>query len=73
VSEGEYGDALTHMAGLRPHRRVKIKATWVDAGRTGILLGPPVRHDQWWAVVVWDGEEDPDIFKVAGLDLELDA
>lgn len=47
---------------------VQIKAKWDNAGRRGIVLGDPVGDDgQLWIPVKWDGEEDPDFHKAAGL------
>ena len=46
---------------------VKIKSGWYYAGKTGNCLGW-VFKDQLWAIVVWDDEEDPEMFKLAGLE-----
>ena len=46
--------------------RVCIHPAWKGAGRKGVILGV-VYVEQWWAVVKWDDEEDPDCFKLAGL------
>lgn len=62
-------DALCGLAYLIVGARVRIKATWHGAGRWGTVLAPSFRHDQWWVVVGWDGEQDPDLFKVAGLEI----
>jgi len=45
---------------------VAIRTGWEGEGRTGQYLGR-VMKDQWWAIVVWDDEEDPETFKFAGL------
>jgi len=49
-----------------------IKEGWEDAGLRGKVLGPdvicPNRAGQKWTPVLWDGEEDPDWNKTAGLD-----
>lgn len=50
--------------------RCRIKDNWLDAGRTGEVLHR-LRNDNLgreWTVVLWDGEEDPDCFKSAGLE-----
>jgi len=50
-------------------RRVRIKTGWEAAGRRGIELAR-VFADQNWSVVLWDGDDDPDCFKSAGLESE---
>lgn len=57
-------------------QRCRIKAGWVDAGRVGELFvtvqarrpGDTVLR-QPWSVVLWDGADDPALFKTAGLEL----
>lgn len=41
---------------------------WEGAGRKGQFLGK-FFSDQWWAIVLWEDEEDPDLHKTCGLDL----
>ena len=49
-------------------RRVMISAGWHGAGRQGTAVGSPVvLGGQTWTGVRWDGEEDPDWHKAAGL------
>ena len=45
-----------------------ISKEYDGAGRTGQYLGR-FFSDQWWAIVKWDDEEDPDLHKTCGLDL----
>lgn len=48
--------------------RVRIRGGWMDAGRKGRTIGPAkVVNGTSWTPLVWDGEEDPDFFKTAGL------
>jgi len=49
--------------------RVRIKAGWLDEGLLGTVIGAQVLLGQWWCPVLWDGEEDPDWNKSAGLEL----
>lgn len=48
---------------------VKIREGWEGAGKEGVMIGENifVCHGMEWAPVLWDGEEDPDFHKVAGL------
>jgi len=52
--------------------RVRIKAGWLDEGLLGTVIGAQVLLGQWWCPVLWDGEEDPDWNKSAGLELAGD-
>ena len=47
---------------------VVIKTEWHDAGRVGVALGPPVFVKQWWVPVLFRDAEDPDFFKLAGVE-----
>jgi len=47
-------------------RRFKIKAGWDKVGDEGELFGT-VHINQLWAIVLFDGEEDPDLYKASGL------
>lgn len=47
---------------------VKIKQGWEDAGKRGTFFCWVQNHGgQRWAVVQWDGDDDPSLFKAAGL------
>jgi hypothetical protein len=52
--------------------RVRIRAGWLDEGLLGTVIGAQVLLGQWWCPVLWDGEEDPDWNKSAGLELAGD-
>ena len=54
---------------------VTIRKGWGGEGRIGVSLGPAMNiipykgsSGQYWTPVLWDGEEDPDWFKSAGLE-----
>ena len=47
--------------------KVIIREGWHDAGKQATVLGPPVFVEQYWLPVVFDDEEDPTFFKLAGL------
>lgn len=48
---------------------VAIKEGWEGAGRLGYAVGPDVMvSGQEWTPVLWNGEEDPDWHKSAGLE-----
>lgn len=47
---------------------VVIKDGWDKAGRVGIALGSPVFVKQEWAPVLFRDAEDPDFYKLAGLE-----
>ena len=51
-------------------KKCKIKDGWVDEGKSGVVLGDSVWVEQFWTPVLWDGEEDPDFVKTAGIDIE---
>lgn len=40
----------------------------VGEGRVGTYYGK-IFIGQWWGIVVWDGEEDPDFFKAGSLEV----
>lgn len=46
----------------------RIKKGWDGVGKKGLYYGAFYK-DQWWGIVVWEGEEDPEFFKVAGLEI----
>jgi hypothetical protein len=50
-------------------RQCRIKDGWGDAGKRGTYF-TRVSALQEWAVVLWDGDEDPSLFKLAGLEME---
>ena len=48
--------------------RIRIKKGWEDFGQVGTCLGIPIFVDQLWIPVLWDNEEDPEFFKLAGVE-----
>ncbi len=48
--------------------KVRIKDGWDMAGRVGTRLGFDVMCGQMWTPVLWEGEDDPDFYKTAGID-----
>ena len=48
--------------------RCEVRAGWYNPGREGRYLGK-VTTDRDWAIVLWDNEEDPDLFKMEGLEI----
>lgn len=48
--------------------RYQIKKGWCEAGKSGVRVGAdfPI-NGQLWTPILWDGEEDPDWHKAAGL------
>ena len=47
----------------------RIAKGWEDAGKTGQYFGNITVNDMCWAIVLWDGEEDPDMNKIAGIEI----
>ena len=53
--------------GYTEERRCRIKTGYEDAGKEGWCYGY-LNLNQCWAIVRWDGEPDPDLHKIAGLE-----
>ena len=53
---------------------VRIRKGWDQEGRTGRALAGPIRDlkGQDWIVVQWIGEDGPDLYKAAGLDVHIE-
>lgn len=51
-------------------KRIRIKTGYQDAGKDGWCFGY-LNLDQCWGIVQWDGEEDPDFIKMAGLEEQI--
>jgi hypothetical protein len=49
-------------------RKVRVRSGWLHAGRVGTKLIEIVVDQQAWTGVLWNGSEDPDWFKSAGLE-----
>ena len=48
--------------------RIRIKKGWSEFGKVGTCLGNTVFVEQEWIPVLWDNEDDPDFFKLAGIE-----
>ncbi len=48
--------------------RIRVKKGWYEFGKVGTCLGNPVFVNQEWIPVLWDDEEDPEFFKLAGVE-----
>lgn len=46
----------------------RVKSEWHEAGKHGLYFGKIYIH-QWWGIVLWDDEEDPDVYKLDGLEV----
>jgi hypothetical protein len=81
IQDGEISYELSHEASARKialppifgprSGRVRVKQGWRNAhnaGREGTRLGFDVMCGQSWTPVLWDGEEDPDFHKSAGIE-----
>ncbi len=54
-------------------KRIRVKKGWDQEGREGDLLHIVEKSGkigQRWAVVHFDGDEDLDLYKVSGLEIE---
>lgn len=50
--------------------KVRIKYGWEGVGKSGLVIGEPIRvSGQDWLPVLWDDEEDPDFHKLEGIDV----
>jgi len=47
----------------------RIAIGWECAGKTGQYFGNIIVGDVCWAIVLWDNEEDPDMHKIAGIEI----
>jgi hypothetical protein len=52
--------------------RVRVADGWYGAGWTGLVIGRGIFVGQWWCPVLWDGADEPDFHKLAGLELSAD-
>lgn len=46
-----------------------IRDGWDKAGRVGVALGAPVYVGQDWVPILFRDDEDPDFYKLAGLEV----
>lgn len=49
--------------------RVRVRKNYFNAGRRGTVAGEVETPKRVWVAVIWDDEEDPDLFKLEGLEL----
>lgn len=56
------------MKTIRKGSRIRIKRDWFGGGSAGKALGAPILLDQHWVPVLFDVDEDPCFFKLAGLE-----
>jgi len=47
-----------------------VREHWDFAARTGQIFATIFIGNQVWAILLWDGEDDPDLYKDAGLDYD---
>lgn len=47
----------------------RIKAGWHEADKKGVIYGTVVVDGRKWAVVMWYGDDDPELFKAEGLEV----
>jgi hypothetical protein len=47
----------------------RIADGWDNAGKTGQYFGNIMVNDIGWAIILWDGEEDPDMYKMSGIEI----
>ena len=47
----------------------RIAKGWDGAGKTGQYFGNFMIGNMCWAIVLWDNEEDPDMHKIAGIEI----
>lgn len=47
----------------------RVATGYADAGRQGIYFGKVVVNSRYWAVVLFDGEDDPDLYKLESIEV----
>jgi len=50
-------------------KKCRIASGFYDEGREGQYYGRICVTDQQWAIVLFDGDDDPTLFKIDGLDI----
>lgn len=57
---------------MSENEKIRIRQGWAEAGKEGVLLGEVYDlKNQRWAVVQWNGDDGPDLFKFSGLEKEI--
>lgn len=49
--------------------RVRTDQKWADAGKSGLYYGKHEVNGMTWAVVLFDGDEDPTTYKAHALEV----
>jgi hypothetical protein len=49
--------------------RCRVKEGWHEEGRLGWYYGAVAVNGRYWALVQWDTDDDPDLYKVEGLEV----
>ncbi len=47
----------------------RIAEGWDKAGKTGQYFGNIMINDTAWAIILWDDEEDPNMHKLVGIEI----
>lgn len=47
----------------------RIKKGWADAGKEGSYFGKHWIGGRFWAVVLWEDEEEPELFKADAIEV----
>lgn len=54
---------------LTENDRIRIRTGWDGVGTEGVFL-TRIHCGQPWAVVLWDGDEDPSVVKLSSLEFK---
>lgn len=55
--------------GITPCR---VREGWDEAGKKGRFFGTVYIDGRAWAIVKWDGDDDPDMFKAESIEIPAD-
>lgn len=50
--------------------KCRVMAGWEFSGRLCLCYGTLNIDSMWWAIVLWEDEEDPDLIKLNALEKE---
>lgn len=51
------------------NKKIRVKSNYIEKGKTGKLLGKPIKiNGTEWVPILWDNEEDPEFFKFDGIE-----
>ncbi len=62
---------MININGYTKPKEIRIKEGFMDAGKRGLCYGY-INLDQCWGIVQWNGEDDPDLHKMIGLEEKLE-